>query len=164
MPGLPTQGGYQGTGEFAFCDHKLYNLRSGPFTYLPFTRSPESKKWTLERNGSGLWVDQTLQMDQTILANRMSSIAFEDTMENIATSLTGWSLERTNQTFNGTSYVTKVFVEVRWPWMIYPNFVGAGRGDVFWHLCCCKQEELLTSVEVVGFGTLLPWTGEARQR
>ena len=140
MPGLPNPEGSQGTKEFAFCDDRLPDLRSEPFAYLPFAESPEVRKWSLERNGSGLWVGHTLGMDRTILADRLANIAFENTMENMAASWTGWSLERTNQTFNGTSYVLKIFVKVRWPWMIYPTLLVLG-GAIFFGISVAASKK-----------------------
>lgn len=58
---------------------------------------------------------------------QLDRVGFEETMSNIAASLTRYGLKETNNSVNGTVHVTKGFVSVRWPWFIFPGilvFVG----------------------------------------
>lgn len=55
--------------------------------------------------------------------DQLIRVGFEKTMSNIAASLTQYGLKKSNNSVNGAVHVTKVFVNVRWSWLILPGIL-----------------------------------------
>ncbi|OQD95266.1 hypothetical protein PENSOL_c021G05122 [Penicillium solitum] len=124
MPGPPDAAGYQETRDFAFCHGRMY-LLGEVRNYLPPT---EGGSWGLNDYGtwSGVIEDGGKEEYYTggeLLMKQLERVGLEKAMANIAASLTKHGLEITNHSVNGTVYVTNVFVNVRWPWMILPGLL-----------------------------------------
>jgi hypothetical protein len=49
-----------------------------------------------------------------------STRSFEKRLENVATALTNYGLETTNETVRGRAYAEESYVEVRWQWIVLP--------------------------------------------
>ena len=49
-----------------------------------------------------------------------STRSFQKRLENIATALTNYGLETTNETVRGRAYVEETYVKVRWWWILLP--------------------------------------------
>ncbi|CAG8423569.1 unnamed protein product [Penicillium salamii] len=54
---------------------------------------------------------------------RVMRIGLNKMMANLAISLTNWALHESNDTNNGTSYISEVYVKVHWPWVALPAAV-----------------------------------------
>ncbi|KAJ5094581.1 hypothetical protein N7456_010442 [Penicillium angulare] len=114
MPGPPDAAGYQKTKPFAFCDDQMWTL-SNVRQYLP--SSLAEVIWPFD---IPVWDTET--SDKTRM-EYFQRVGLQKTMENIAASLTKYGLEKSDYSVYGKSSVTKVFVTVRWLWMILPTIL-----------------------------------------
>ena len=133
MPGRPETSGFQETRDFAFSDPKMWDLANNGQVYFPSkdTRTrwmfsnlrQEWDAFTPPSSGTFQWMRSSSYNDPDPSQEQLQRVGLEQTMENIALSLTKLGLEKTNHSVNGTVYVTKVFVSVRWPWIILPGLL-----------------------------------------
>lgn len=136
MPGPPAADGYQWTREFAFCDDNMRQLANSGQKFFPSGQEPANRvswEWndrtwklqdeflTTKPSANTIWLNEA----SNPLINRITIAGFNRTMANMAASLTKLGLEKTNGTVDGTVYVTKAFVSVRWPWIILPGLLVA---------------------------------------
>ncbi|OQE23250.1 hypothetical protein PENSTE_c009G08821 [Penicillium steckii] len=121
MPGPPDPSGYNATRDFAFCETAMYELDQVRNYFPPsgdarLIAGPEFTGWEVDGHP-----DTSVGAD--VRMKQLERIGFENSMGNIAAAFTKLGLETTEDTFNGTVHVSKVFVSVRWPWMIFPGLL-----------------------------------------
>ncbi|KAF7528202.1 hypothetical protein PCG10_001492 [Penicillium crustosum] len=130
-PGPPDSLGFQEGKNFTFCEPKLAELvnvlkyfpleQSTQYTWKYSDLDKEIGSYEFSRDGSSNYAFQQDQLNRN---------GFEKSIENMAASLTKYGLEGTNQSVDGTVQVTKVFVHVRWPWLILPGCLVVA-GSIF---------------------------------
>ncbi|CAG7995224.1 unnamed protein product [Penicillium salamii] len=121
-PGPPDSLGFQEGRNFTFCEPKFDELVS-VLKYFPLEQNTQYT-WNSNDLGKEIGSYEILREDSSRYAFQLEQLnrnGFEKTVENIAASLTKFGLEGTNQSVDGTVQVTKVFVHVRWPWLILPG-------------------------------------------
>lgn len=119
MPGPSGAWGFDEARDFAFCESALYALG----TIRDYFPSTKETRLGAENDYTNWGVLFTPVYSNDVLMNQLERIGFEDSVENIAAAFTRLGLERTNDTINGTVHVSKVFVSVRWPWMVFPGLL-----------------------------------------
>lgn len=113
--------------DFAFCDDSMVQLPVDAGYFMPSTTkesifafrnttSTDLDRWLPT---SAIYPPGNSENDES-RREYFQRVGFEKIMENIAASLTKFGLQNANHSINGDVQITKVFVSVRWPWIILP--------------------------------------------
>ncbi|CAI7569687.1 unnamed protein product [Penicillium bialowiezense] len=109
-PGPPDSLGFQEGRNFTFCEPRFNDDR--------------------DKEIGSYEISGVINSDYAFQQDQLNRNGFEKTIENMAASLTKFGLEGTSQSVDGTVQVTKVFVHVRWPWLILPGCLVVA-GSIF---------------------------------
>ncbi|CAG8045873.1 unnamed protein product [Penicillium olsonii] len=121
-PGPPDSLGFQEGKNFTFCEPRMSEL----VNVLKYFPQEQSRSYTwyysdLDEEIGSYNLSREINSNYAFQQDQLNRNGFEKSIENMAAALTKFGLEGTNQSANGTVQVTKVFVHVRWPWLILPG-------------------------------------------
>jgi hypothetical protein len=108
---------YMDRSRRAFCPVLRYHVDIGEYLV------GKAKTMLVRPSGGGVYGSWGKESSSSNTVGKKSTRSLQERLENIATALTNYGLEKTNETVRGRAYAEETYVKVRWWWILLPTLL-----------------------------------------